>query len=91
MIIIKHPLFFHFFDDKPGGLYEILGFFAEKSINLTKIESRPSKEGLGGYVLFIDFEGNEYNNEINNILSIIKDKTSFMKVLGSYHAFKKSI
>ncbi|MGL6299167.1 MAG: prephenate dehydratase [Methanobacteriaceae archaeon] len=87
----KTSIVFSLFDDNPGGLYEILGFFAEKSINLTKIESRPSKEGLGRYVFFVDFKGNKDNTEINNILSIIKDKTSFMKVLGSYPAFKKSI
>ncbi|MGL4669287.1 MAG: prephenate dehydratase [Methanobacteriaceae archaeon] len=87
----KTSIVFSLFDDNPGGLYEILGFFAEKSINLTKIESRPSKEGLGKYVFFVDFMGNECNEEINNILDTISDKTSFMKILGSYPAFKKSI
>ncbi len=41
--------------DRPGLLYEILGIFAKKKINLTRIESRPSRRGIGSYVFFIDF------------------------------------
>lgn len=45
--------------DKPGLLYELLGVFARKGINLTRIESRPSKRGMGSYVFFVDFEVTE--------------------------------
>ena len=44
--------------DRPGALYSILGEFARNDINLTRIESRPSKKVLGDYVFYIDFEGN---------------------------------
>ena len=42
--------------DRPGGLYEVLGEFARRGINLSKVESRPMKEALGHYVFFLDFE-----------------------------------
>jgi len=45
-------------ENRPGLLYGILGIFARQGINLTRIESRPSKEGIGRYVFFIDFETN---------------------------------
>ncbi len=45
-------------ENRPGLLYGILVIFARRGINLTRIESRPSKEGIGRYVFFIDFETN---------------------------------
>jgi len=80
----KTSLLFSLFDDNPGGLYEILGVFAKSNVNLTKIESRPSKEGLGKYIFFIDLEGHQDDEKIKNILNILKEKTSFLKILGSY-------
>lgn len=46
-------------ENRPGILYGILGVFSRRGINLTRIESRPSKEGIGTYVFFIDFETSE--------------------------------
>ena len=43
--------------DRPGSLYDFLGEFARRSINMTRIESRPSKKMLGDYWFFIDVEG----------------------------------
>jgi len=80
----KTSVLFFLHDDNPGGLYEILGVFARVNINLTKIESRPSKERLGKYVFFVDFEGHQDDEKIKNILNILKEKTSFIKILGSY-------
>jgi len=80
----KTSIFFSLFDDNPGGLHDILGVFAKNNINLTKIESRPSKEGLGKYIFFVDFEGHQDEKKLKNVLNIIKNKTSFIKVLGSY-------
>ncbi len=71
-------------EDKPGGLYEILEVFADNNINLTKIESRPSKEKLGSYIFFVDFEGHRTDKQIGNILNIIRSKLGYIKVLGSY-------
>lgn len=70
--------------DKPGGLYEILKVFAENNINLTKIESRPSKQGIGKYLFFIDMQGHKNEPHINKTLTIIESKVSMLKILGSY-------
>jgi prephenate dehydratase len=80
----KTSILFSLFDDNPGSLYYILGIFANNNINLTKIESRPSKEGLGRYIFFVDFKGHKDDNKIKNILNIIEDKVSYIKILGSY-------
>jgi prephenate dehydratase len=71
--------------DKPGGLYEILSVFAKKSINLTKIESRPSKRGMGKYLFFIDMEGHRNEPKIKDALNDVKRNVDFFKILGSYH------
>ncbi|RAP53359.1 MAG: chorismate mutase [Methanosphaera sp. rholeuAM130] len=71
--------------DKPGGLYEVLSIFARESINLTKIESRPSKKGMGKYLFFIDMEGHRNEPKISHALNDVKNQTDFFKVLGSYH------
>ncbi len=80
----KTSIMFSLLEDRPGGLYEILGEFADKNINLTKIESRPSKEKLGRYIFFIDFEGHREDQMIRNIINIIKSKVGYIKIFGSY-------
>lgn len=75
--------------DRPGALYEILGAFAKYKINLTRIESRPSKKELGDYYFYIDFEGHTSDALIIETLKEIKGKIDTLKVLGSYPAFKK--
>lgn len=84
----KTSIAFSLFEDNPGGLYNILGIFAKYNINLNKIESRPSREGLGKYIFFIDFEYKKNNKEIPSILDNLKSETSFFKHLGSYPKFK---
>lgn len=69
--------------DRPGLLYELLGEFAERRINLTKIESRPSKGKLGDYLFFIDMQGHKDEKRIKDAFSVI-EKSFFLKVLGSY-------
>ena len=69
--------------DRPGLLYGILGEFAKRKINLTKIESRPSKGKLGDYVFFIDLEGHQTEKHINEVLTRISEE-AYLKVLGSY-------
>jgi len=80
----KTSIVFSLSEDRPGGLYEILGIFADYNINLTKIESRPSKEKLGGYIFFIDFEGHREDQMIRNIINMIKPKVEYVKIFGSY-------
>ncbi len=70
--------------DHPGALLEILGQFAGRNINLTKIESRPAKTGLGAYVFFIDIEGRESDSDIQSALSELESGLSNLRVLGSY-------
>lgn len=71
-------------DDKPGGLYTVLKEFATNKINLTKIESRPSKEGMGKYIFYIDFEGHHKEDKIRETTTKLEEKVKFMKILGSY-------
>lgn len=66
--------------DRPGLLYEILGIFAKKKINLTRIESRPSRRGIGSYVFFIDFEKTPSCREAMEELEIV----TTVKNLGCY-------
>ena len=70
--------------DQPGSLYEILGEFARRNINLTRITSRPTKQYLGEYLFFIDFEGHKKNPLINEALEAVQTRTSFYRWLGSY-------
>ena len=84
----KTSLAFTFADDRPGLLYEVLGEFARHSINLAKIESRPSKEALGRYVFLIDLEGHRQDKLIAGVIEQVQAKTSFFKVLGSYPKYQ---
>jgi prephenate dehydratase len=68
----------------PGSLVSILSEFAERNINLTKIESRPTKETPWEYNFFTDFEGHLADLKIKEILKVIQPKTVFVKILGSY-------
>ncbi|MBN1548885.1 MAG: prephenate dehydratase [Syntrophaceae bacterium] len=68
----------------PGALYRSLGAFAERQINLMKIESYPLKERLWEYLFFADFGGHEQDGVIDECLNHLKTMTTFVKVLGSY-------
>ncbi len=70
--------------DRPGALYEILGEFASKNINLTKIESRPTKKALGDYLFYIDLEGHIADKKVQEALNMVEKKAGVLKVLGSY-------
>lgn len=72
--------------DRPGSLYEILGEFARNNINLTKIESRPAKKELGNYIFFIDCAAGHLHPGLKEVLKSLRDKTTMLKVLGSYRA-----
>lgn len=69
---------------EPGSLVNILSEFARREINLTKIESRPTKETPWEYNFFTDFEGHVLDSKVSNVLKAIEPKTTFVKVLGSY-------
>ena len=71
-------------DDRPGSLLAILQEFAARAINLTKLESRPTKRGLGDYCFFIDAEGHISDEVIADALRNLSAKQSEIKFLGSY-------
>jgi prephenate dehydratase len=68
----------------PGALFGIIGEFAIRRINLTKIESRPTKETPWEYNFYVDFEGRAQDRVVQEALKSIKPKTSYLKILGSY-------
>ena len=70
--------------DRPGALYHILGEFARRGLNLTRIESRPAKKRLGDYLFFIDFIGHTSLPQVQEALAGVSFRTLFLKVLGSY-------
>jgi len=72
--------------DRPGSLLAILQEFAARAINLTKIESRPTKQGLGDYCFAIDFEGHVADELVADCLRDLRAKVADVKFLGSYPA-----
>ena len=70
--------------DKPGALYLILRPFARHRINLTKIESRPSKRKAWEYFFFVDLEGHIDDKGVRKAINSVKKECLFFKVLGSY-------
>jgi len=76
--------------DKVGALYDALFPFYKNNINLTKIESRPSKRKAWDYVFFVDFEGYKDDPTVAKALKEVSDHCVYLKVLGSFPAgFKK--
>ena len=72
--------------DRPGSLLAILQEFAARSINLTKLESRPTKKALGEYCFLMDLEGHVGEELIADCLRDLKSKVADVKYLGSYPA-----
>jgi prephenate dehydratase len=70
--------------DRPGSLYAILGRFAARDINLTKLESRPTKRGLGEYCFVIEFEGHVADDVVADCLADLQAHLARVKFLGSY-------
>lgn len=70
--------------ERPGALYAVLGEFALRGLNLTKIESRPSKRALGDYMFYIDCEGHLEEAEIKEALEGVEKKAAMLKILGTY-------
>ncbi len=68
----------------PGALYDCLGELARRDINMTKLESRPSRDKNWEYVFFVDFEGSLEEEKCRSAIDGIKKKASFLKILGSY-------
>ncbi len=71
-------------EDRPGALLQILTEFADRSINLTKLESRPTKRVLGEYCFFIDLEGHVDDPAIAEAIGCLDKQVAKLKWLGSY-------
>ncbi|MFB6347349.1 MAG: prephenate dehydratase, partial [bacterium] len=70
--------------DRAGALHEILEPFGNYDINMTKIESRPSREKTWDYMFFVDFQGHKDDRAVGNLLNDLRSLSSMFKVLGSY-------
>ncbi len=70
--------------DKVGALHDMLMPFKKYGINLTKIESRPSKKKAWDYYFFVDMDGHKDNPRLKKALLELEDKCKFLKILGSY-------
>jgi prephenate dehydratase len=70
----------------PGALHAVMGELADRNLNLTKIESRPRRNRPWHYLFYVDFEGHEDDEPVQEALLGILKRSSFLKVLGSYPA-----
>ncbi|MDR2436852.1 MAG: prephenate dehydratase [Endomicrobium sp.] len=70
--------------DKVGALYEVLEIFSKNNVNLTKIESRPTKKKAWEYMFFVDFNGHVKDQNIVRAIKSLESKSIFVKSLGSY-------
>jgi prephenate dehydratase len=71
-------------EDHPGALVEALLEFSERQINLTRIESRPRRQGLGSYMFFLDLEGRESEPAVAEAIDGLRAKAESVRILGSY-------
>jgi len=75
----------------PGALYECIGEFAKRGINLTKIESRPRRNRPWQYLFYLDFEGHWQDPPCEAALLGLLRRSSLVKMLGSYPAATTSL
>ena len=80
----KTSLSFTFAEDVPGQLYTVMGEFAQRDINLGKIESRPTKTSLGQYIFLIDCDGHREDRPLGDAIEAVKNRVSSLRVMGSY-------
>jgi prephenate dehydratase len=71
-------------EDHPGALVEALQEFSSRGVNLSRIESRPLRRGLGRYMFFCDLEGSIGDPAISEALSSLRSKAESVRILGSY-------
>lgn len=85
----KTSLVCFIYEDRPGSLLQILQEFAFRYVNLTKIQSRPTKKALGDYCFWIDLEGHVEDEVIASAIKCLRCKLREVKVLGSYPRAEK--
>jgi chorismate mutase / prephenate dehydratase len=70
--------------NRPGAMHELLLPFAENGVDMTRLESRPSRTGLWEYVFFVDLKGHQQDANVARALEQLRERASFLKILGSY-------
>ena len=80
----KTSVCFSYRQDAPGLLYQTMGEFATRNINLFKIESRPTKQSLGEYIFLVDCAGHREDALVKEALDALRASVSMLKVMGSY-------
>ena len=78
-------------DGRAGSLYELLGDFAKRKVNMTRIESRPARTGLGEYIFFIEIDVDVEAKILQEALTAAAAKCFWLKNLGAFPVFQGSI
>ena len=87
----KTSLAFSFADDRPGLLVSALEEFSSRGINLTKVESRPTKERLGEYIFLLDLAGHRSDGTVAEVLKAVEAHASFFRIFGSYPRYVEGV
>lgn len=77
--------------DRPGALYGVLACFAREQINLTRIESRPTRRGLGSYHFFVDLEGRWWDPAVARAVRCVHREGSRVRCIGTYPAATENL
>lgn len=70
--------------NQSGALYDLLGHLGRNGINMTRIESRPSRRGTWQYVFFMDIDGHIQDKNVSDAIKELEQEATFLKLLGSY-------
>lgn len=84
----KTSLAFTTHHDRPGSLVEVLGIFSARGLNLTRVESRPTRRALGTYVFLLDVQGHRTDAPVAEALEAARAVTLWLRVLGSYRRWQ---
>ena len=80
----KTSLAFTTAHDRPGTLVVVLHEFSEHGLNLTHVESRPTRLALGTYIFLLDFLGHRLDAAVSDALASVEKQTLWLRILGSY-------
>lgn len=73
---------------RPGALYEVLGEFARRGVNLTRIESRPARTELGAYIFYFDLDAHAPADMLRDAIDAVAEKSVWLKVAGVFPVHK---
>ena len=69
---------------RAGALYNVLGEFARRAVNLTRIESRPARTELGAYLFFFDLDAHSSPDALRDSIDAVAEKSIWLKMLGAF-------